>query len=122
MFDISYKTRLELIKGMREAVRQNPIETNLRTMGNACMETYNYRTPEDKEDHSLYVEALYWYRRLNEEYPKEEYADNVRWMEAHMPEGLRGYRIDELINFWMEHMGGRTLMQGKFEDDHRPGL
>ena len=105
MFDVSYKTRLKLIKCMREAVRQNPLETNLRTMGDACMETYWCRTPEDEENHSLYVEALYWYRRLNEEYPKEEYAEIMRRVEANLPESLRGYGIDELINFWLEHMG-----------------
>ncbi len=104
MFDVSYKTMLDLVRSMRKFVRKNPIESNMREMGRACLETYAKREIDDYENHSLYLEALYWYRRVNDEYPKEEYAKIVRRMEADLPESLQGYGIDEMINILLEHL------------------
>lgn len=104
MFDVSYKTMLDLVRSMRKFVRENPIESNMREMGRACLETYAKRDIDDYENHSLYLEALYWYRRVNDEYPKEEYAKIVRRMEADLPESLQGYGIDEMINILLEHL------------------
>ena len=64
MFDVSYQTMLELVGSMREFVKENPVESNLREMGRACIETYVIRPLEDRDDHSLYLEAIYWYQRL----------------------------------------------------------
>ena len=47
---------------------------------------------------------LIWYRRVNDAYPKEEYAKIVRRMEADLPESLQGYGIDEMINILLEHL------------------
>ena len=66
MFDVSYQTMLELVEGMREFVKENPVESNLREMGRACIETYAIRPLEDRDDHSLYLEAIYWYQRKAE--------------------------------------------------------
>ena len=104
MFDVSYKTMLELVEGMRKFVKENPVESNLREMGRACMETYVIRAPEDRDNHSLYLESLYWYRRLNEEYPKEEYAKIVQRLETNLPESLRGFGIDEMISVVLERL------------------
>ena len=43
MFDVSYKTMLDLVRSMRKFVRENPIESNMREMGRACLETYAKR-------------------------------------------------------------------------------
>lgn len=107
MFDVPYKTMLELVKSMRKRVKENPGENNMREMGRACMETYVNRGPEDYENHSLYLEALYWYRRLYDEYPKEEYAKIVQRMEANLPVSMKGYGLDELINVLLEHLENR---------------
>ena len=55
MFDVSYQTMLELVEGMREFVKENLVESNLREMGRACIETYAIRPLEDRDDHSLYL-------------------------------------------------------------------
>ena len=104
MFDVSYKTMLGLVKSLRKNVKENPSENNMRGMGHACMETYANRGPGDYDNHSLYLEALYWFRRLNKEYPKEEYAGIVQRMEANLPKSLQDYGIDELIDFLLNHL------------------
>ena len=57
----------------------------MREMARALLETDALRDQEDHENNELVSEALSWFRRLNEEYPKEEYKEFVRRLESGMP-------------------------------------
>ena len=82
MFDLSYESMLELVKGLREYVKKNPSENNMREMIRALMETDAVRDADEHENDDLLLEELYWLRRLNEEYPKEEYEEMIRSLES----------------------------------------
>lgn len=57
----------------------------MREMARALLETDALRGQEDHENNELVSEVLSWFRRLNEEYPKEEYKEFVRRLESGMP-------------------------------------
>ena len=120
MFDVSYQTMLELVGSMREFVKENPVESNLREMGRACIETYAIRPLEDRDDHSLYLEALYWYQRLYDAYPKEEYAKIVQRLEKDLPESLKGFGIYEMISAVLEHLEAKERPDGDLEAKEQP--
>ena len=94
MFDVSYQTMLELVEGMREFVKENPVESNLREMGRACIET--------------------------DAYPKEEYAKIVQRLEKDLPESLKGFGIYEMISAVLEHLEAKGRPDGDLEAKERP--
>lgn len=57
----------------------------MREMACALLETDALRGQEDHENNELVSEVLSWFRRLNEEYPKEENKEFVRRLESGMP-------------------------------------